>query len=199
MRRAPRAHLEGVPRLSIIITSTRPERQGTAVADWFVAQATAHAGFDCALVDLAEVNLPLFDEPKHPKLGEYVHPHTRAWSQTVAASDAFVFILPEYNHFPPPAFVNAIDFLLSEWAYKAAGFVSYGGISGGTRASELAKLQLTTVKVMPMFEQVTLPMIGKLVQNGKLTSAPHLEAAAKGMLDELLRWTTALQTLRQAR
>jgi hypothetical protein len=65
------------PTLQIIIASTRPGRVGPSVAAWLYDRAVKAGDFDVELIDLAEVNLPLFDEPKHPRFGEYVHPHTR--------------------------------------------------------------------------------------------------------------------------
>jgi NAD(P)H-dependent FMN reductase len=74
-----------VSKLEIIVASTRPGRVGLPVAKWIEGEATAHGGFDeVEIVDLAEVNLPFFDEPKHPRLGEYEHQHTKDWSAKVA-------------------------------------------------------------------------------------------------------------------
>src|SRR5262249_619699 len=50
--------------LQVVIVSTRQARKGDAVASWFETRARAHGAFDIELVDLAEVNLPLFDEPE---------------------------------------------------------------------------------------------------------------------------------------
>ena len=113
-----------MPKLSIVVGSTRPGRIGLAVATWFVERARAHGGFEIELVDLAALNLPMLDEPKHPSLREYTHAHTRAWSATVASADAFVFVTPEYNHGAPAPLINAIDYLVHEWSYKPAAFVS---------------------------------------------------------------------------
>ena len=41
-------------------------------------------------MDLAEVNLPMFNEPRHPRLGQYEYQHTRDWSATVSRADAFI-------------------------------------------------------------------------------------------------------------
>ena len=71
------------PVLQIIIASTRPGRVGPSVANWIHERAVAHGGFDVELVDLAEVNLPMFDEPKHPRFRQYVHQHTKEWSSTI--------------------------------------------------------------------------------------------------------------------
>ena len=67
---------------------------------------------------------------------QYEHEHTKEWTASVNAADAFVFVLPEYNLLAAARFVNAIDYLFWEWQYKPVGFVSYGGVSGGLRAAQ---------------------------------------------------------------
>src|SRR4051794_25412902 len=82
--------------LKIIIASTRPGRVGLPIGNWVEQAAKAHGGFDrVEVLDLAEINLPFLDEPKHPRLREYVHPHTIAWSEAVDSADAFVIVSPE--------------------------------------------------------------------------------------------------------
>jgi NAD(P)H-dependent FMN reductase len=187
-----------MPRLQIIIVSTREGRKGTAVAAWFVQQAQQHGAFDVDVVDLAEMALPLFDEPEHPRLQKYQHDHTRAWSARVASADAFVFVTPEYNFSAPPSLLNALDYLAREWAYKAAGFVSYGGASGGTRAVQMAKMTMTTLKMVPLVEAVAIPFFAKFLDasSGAFAADANQNAAAVTMLNELARWTSALAALR---
>jgi NAD(P)H-dependent FMN reductase len=184
--------------LQIVVASTRNERKGLAVAQWCETQARAHAGFDVEMVDLAEVNLPMLDEPEHPRLRHYHYEHTQAWSAIVSRADAFVFVTPEYNFGAPPALVNALDYVLHEWAYKPAGFVSYGGVSGGTRAVQMLKQIVTTLKMMPMYEAVAIPMFAQYVTaDGTAFAPPDVQVrAARTMLDELKRWTEALKVLR---
>lgn len=184
--------------LQIVVASTREQRQGPAVARWFLAQAGKHAGFSVELVDLAEVNLPLLDEPHHPRLANYMHDHTKRWSAIVSRADAFVFVTPEYNFGSPPSLVNALDYLLREWAYKPVGFVSYGGISGGTRSVQMTKQIVTSLRMMPMVEAVTIPMFTQYIDRHthEFTPTEVQEKAAGAMLDELARWTGALAPLR---
>src|SRR5690606_2775885 len=113
-RRAP--HPQGLPPpgdpvvrpvLQVIVASTRKGRQGPVVGAWFLEQARAHDRFEIELVDLAEVNLPLLDEPAHPRLAQYEHEHTKAWSRTISRADAFVFVTPEYDFGPPASLINA--------------------------------------------------------------------------------------------
>jgi NAD(P)H-dependent FMN reductase len=185
-----------MPRLQVVVVSTRPGRAGLPVAHWFFERAKAHGHFEVELVDLKEVALPLFDEPRHPRFRTYEHEHTRAWSAIVSRADAFVFVTPEYNFGVPPSLINALDFLSGEWAYKAAGFVSYGGASGGTRSVQMAKLVLTSLKIVPLPEAVSIPFFAKLIDAAGVFDGEAQNAPAKAMLDELARWTGALTTLR---
>jgi NAD(P)H-dependent FMN reductase len=184
-------------KLSVIIASTRPGRVGLPVGQWFLERARAHAKFEPRLVDLKDVALPLLDEPKHPRLRQYEHAHTKAWSAVVDASDAFVFVVPEYNHSAPPALLNAIDYLFAEWQYKAAGLVSYGGASGGMRAVQALKPTLSGLKVVPLPETVAIPFVNKEIdEKGAFRGGEAHDKAATGLLDELARWTDALKSLR---
>ncbi len=183
-------------KLATIAVSTRPGRVGIHVARWMQGVAEAHGGFDSRLVDLAEVNLPIYDEPKHPRLRDYQHEHTRRWSAIVEEADAFVFVTPEYNYGPSPALVNALDYVFSEWGYKPASFVSYGGVSGGLRAVQSTKLTLTTLRVVPLNEAVVVPFVANQVKDGVFTPNEVQEKAAPEMLDALARWSDALKVLR---
>jgi NAD(P)H-dependent FMN reductase len=170
---------------------------GLPVANWFVEHAKAHGRFEIEIGDLKEIDLPAMDEPNHPRLQKYEHEHTKHWSARVRAADAFVFVTPEYNYGLAPALVNALDYLFFEWAYKAAGFVSYGGVSGGTRSVQMSKLILTTLKIMPLPEAVNIPFVFKHMDpSGVFKPEEGLVKAATVMLDELHRWTEALQPLR---
>jgi NAD(P)H-dependent FMN reductase len=185
------------PRLHVIVASTRPGRKGLSVARWFEGFAKEHGGFEAVLVDLADFALPVFDEPKHPLTREYQHEHTKRWSESVAAADAYAFVMPEYNYFPPSSLVNALDYLVAEWTYKPAGLVSYGGVSGGLRAAQAVKLLLTTLKVMPIPEGVAVPNFARFLgEDGAFRPDELVEKSATTMLGELLRWAEALKPLR---
>jgi NAD(P)H-dependent FMN reductase len=184
-------------KLHTIICSTRPGRIGPHVATWFHAFATQNSGFETKLVDLAEVNLPVFDEPHHPRTRTYLHDHTKRWSASVAEADAFVFVTPEYDYFPPSALVNALQYLSAEWAYKAASFVSYGGISGGWRGVQMTKQILGALKVVAIAESVPIPMVAQFIDDSQtFTPNEPMIAGTKLMLNELERWAAALKTMR---
>jgi NAD(P)H-dependent FMN reductase len=187
------------PTLMIVIASTRPGRIGLPVGEWFAARAQEHGGFDVDVADLAEIDLPFMDEPKHPRLREYTHQHTKDWSAEVEAADAFVFVHPEYNYGINAPLKNALDYLNSEWKYKPLGLVSYGGVSAGTRAAQMIKQVATTLGMFPLFEAVSIPFVAEFVgEDGAIVPNEVMEKAAGGMLDELLRVSAAFAQLRAA-
>lgn len=186
-------------RLHTIVCSTRPGRVGPAVAEWFQGIAAEDPSFESILVDLAAVNLPMYDEPRHPALQQYEHEHTKRWGASVAAADAFVFVTPEYNYGPPPSLVNALNYVYKEWNYKPVGFVSYGGVSGGMRAVVTEKMTVTTLKMVPLVEAVVIPTVAQhLSAERKFVPNDLHIVSAKALLAELARWARALKPLRQA-
>ena len=184
------------PRLGIIICSTRPGRQGGIVAQWAFEHAKAHTAFTAELVDLAEVNLPLLDEPHHPRLQKYTKPHTLAWSAKVKSLDAFVFVTPEYDYAMPAALLNALQFLALEWAHKPCSFLSYGGISGGLRGVQMSKQVVTALGMVPIQEAVAQPLFSHHIKDGVFAPGEAQDKAFGALLDSLARWETALKPLR---
>lgn len=187
------------PVLQVIIGATRPGRLGPTIARWFTDIAESHGGFDVELVDLAEVGLPLLDEPENPaRGGAYHHDHSKAWSATVQRADSFVFVVPEYNNGYNAATKNAIDYLYHEWRDKAVAIVSYGGnVGAGTRAAQALKQVFLAVKAMPVHEAVNIPFVYTMLdEHGQFRGTEVLARAASTMLDELARRDLAGRILR---
>lgn len=194
-----------VPSIAVIVGSTRPGRRARLVADWVHENAEKHllGRAKVEIVDLAEYDLPLLDEAVPAAIGTYANSHTLRWAERIAAYDGFVFVTPEYNHSPPAALKNAIDFLFSEWSDKAAGFVSYG-LNGGVRAVEQLRLTLAEVKIACVRSQVALSLftdfdVQDIQQPGRLTPASHHDEILERMLDEVVDWTVALGALHAGR
>jgi NAD(P)H-dependent FMN reductase len=188
-----------MPKLLIVIASTRPGRIGLPVAEWFVDRVTEHGGFELELADLAVLDLPLLDEPSHPRLRQYTKEHTRAWSAIVDASDAVVLVTAEYNYGYPAALKNALDYLHHEWRYKPVGFVSYGGVAAGTRAVQQLKQIVTALAMMPTTASVNIPFVAQFLDDDRVIQGNDvMTQAAADMLDELLTVQSALAPLRAA-
>jgi NAD(P)H-dependent FMN reductase len=189
-------HHEGTPILLTILGSVRPGRVGQPVAEWFSGRVQVDGRFSLESVDLGELALPALDEPNHPRMRKYTQSHTQAWSKIVEKADAIVIITPEYNHGYPGSLKDALDYLNQEWKHKPIGFISYGGVSAGTRA--VAQLQQVTsaLNMVPAATAITLPFVAQLVQDGALVGNEVMEQAAAAMLDELLVLEQALGALR---
>lgn len=125
-------------KFAIIIGSTWPGRKGEAVAKWAYDIARQRSDVEFEVLDLADFNLPLLDEPPPAMSGRYGQPPTRAWSVRVASFDGYVFATPEYNHGVSSALKNAMDFLYGEWADKAAGFIGYDYTMGARAVEHLS-------------------------------------------------------------
>ncbi|MHC2365157.1 NADPH-dependent FMN reductase [Rhizobium leguminosarum] len=184
-------------KLSVIIGSTRPGRAGVPIARWAYSEAISHGAFEVELLDLAEFNLPLLDEPKHPRLQQYEHEHTKRWSAAIGPADAFLFVTPEYDYFTSAALVNALQFLSVEWHYKAAAIVSYGGVSGGLRATQELRQLIGNLNMMAIPQTVPVPFFSKFINEEK-TFVPEqpVVAGLRQALDELSKWSEASKLLR---
>lgn len=184
------------PKLMIVIASTRPGRAGEPIGEWFRATAEAGGTFEIDYADLAEINLPFMDEPNHPRLRQYTQQHTKDWSARVDAADAFVFVTPEYNHGMTAPLKNAIDYLNQEWQYKPLGFVSYGGVAGGTRSVQMIKPIANVLKMTPLPEAVVIPLFQRFMADGQFQPEDLIEDAAVTMLGQLARWAEVLRPMR---
>ena len=181
--------------IAIIAGSTRPGRKALDIARWVHDIASRRIDSTFEVVDIADFDLPLLDEPMPPIFHQYTKPHTLAWAAKIASFDAFVFVTPEYNHSTSGALKNAIDFLFAEWNDKAAGFVGYGG-NGGIRAVEHLRLVMSEMKVATVRAQVPLSLFADFESFTTFKPRPEQEKAVDAMLDDLIAWGRALQTLR---
>jgi NAD(P)H-dependent FMN reductase len=179
----------------IIVGSVRPNRVGLPIAQWVRSEAEKHGGFEIDFTDLAEVNLPFMDEPNHPAKHQYTKPHTFAWSARVDAADAFIFVTPEYNHSFSPALKNAVDYLSQEWWRKPVGFVSYGGMSAGTRGVVALEAALSTVGLVKTGANLEISLPSATFTDGVFVPTQREITILTNLLNELGPLAAALQPL----
>jgi NAD(P)H-dependent FMN reductase len=182
-------------RVAIITGSTRPGRNNEAVARWVYDVAKKRTDAEFEYVDIADFKLPLLDEPVPASMGQYRHAHSKVWADKIGSFDAYIFVTPEYNHAPSAALKNAIDYLYREWNNKAAGFVSYGS-AGGARAVEQLRLVMGELMVADVRAQVTLSLFTDFENFSRFKPDPRHEAEVNTMLDQVIAWGMALQSVR---
>jgi NAD(P)H-dependent FMN reductase len=183
-------------RIAIILGSTRPNRNGEAVAKWVYEIAKKHTAAEFEFVDIKDYNLPLLDEPAPPAMGQYSKPHTKRWAEKIASFDAYIFVTPEYNHGTSGALKNAIDYLYAEWNNKAAGFVSYGSAMG-VRAVEHLRLVMGEIKIADVRQQVMLSLFTDFENMSVFKPAARHEKSVNSLIEEVISWGTALKTVRE--
>ena len=183
-------------KIAVVTGSTRPGRNNEAVARWVYGLSKQRKDVEFELVDIADYDLPLLDEPVPPSLGQYTHEHTKKWAAKVGSFDAYVFVTPEYNHGISGALKNAIDYLYREWNHKAAGFVSYGS-AGGARAVEHLRLVMAELAVATVRAQVALSLFTDFENFSAFKPGAPQERAVNTMLDQVIGWGGALKLFRE--
>lgn len=184
-------------KLKIINATVRPGRKGPLVANWIAELVKASNLFEVEVIDLGEENLPMMNEPNHPAAKKYQHEHTKRWSSKIEETEAFIFVTGEYDFGYPAPLRNALEYLFQEWNYKAAAVVSYGGISAGTRAAKALKDDLTTFKMVPIYESVNIPFFAEYInEDEQFVGNESAEKSAQAMLKELVRWVKGLKSIR---
>lgn len=192
-------------KIQVILGSTRPGRVIERVGKWVAASAEQVEGFEVEVVDLADYNLPFFDEAISPRYNpnRTINPAAKKWLDKLAEADGFIFVTPEYNHSITGVLKNALDYVTSELTKKPVAVVSYGSV-GGARAAEHLKAILIESKAAIVPEAVALvgaiPSI--LSEDGVLDAEqaknPYGPARAVDVtLSELGWWTQTLKAGRE--
>jgi NAD(P)H-dependent FMN reductase len=182
-------------KIAIILGSTKPGRNGEAVAKWAYELAKKRTDAEFELVDIADYNLPLYDEPYPAMMQQYTKEHTKKWSQKINEFDGYIFVTAEYNHSIPGALKNAIDYLNVEWKNKSAGFISYGS-AGGARAVEHLRLVAAELHMADVRAQVMLSLFTDFVNMSEFKPDSRHEAEVDELLNQVISWSNALKTLR---
>ncbi len=179
----------------VIVGTTRQGRVGKKVADWYLEQAkAAQSGFDFEVLDIAEENLELFNEPVSPMMRQYTK-RQEELAVKVAGADAFIFVTAEYNHSVPASLKNFIDYLNPEWHHKVAGYVGYGSL-GGVRSIEHLIQIMAELRVASIKDHIHINAIWEALDNNGTPKEGYAHGDVTAQLKELEWWAGALKTAR---
>jgi NAD(P)H-dependent FMN reductase len=184
-----------VVKLQVILGSTRPGRAGEEVAKWVYKIAGQRDDVEVELVDIADYELPLLDEPIPPMMRKYTKNHTKKWSEKIEEADAYIFVAAEYNHGIAGGLKNAIDYLNHEWRNKSVGFVSYGS-NGGSRAVEHLRGVAGELHLADVREQVLLYLDRDFENYKTFKTAEKHEVQLSKVIDQVVSWAEAMQYVR---
>jgi NAD(P)H-dependent FMN reductase len=195
--------MNSMPRIALIISSTRAARFADTPAQWILKQARARGDMEVELIDLRDYSLPFFDEVASNLWVPSQSPEAVRWQETIARFDGYIFVVGEYNHSISGALKNALDQAYNEWNRKPFTAIGYGGV-GATRAIEHLRLIGVELQMVPTHAAVHIgggdfmavyPMLGnKPIEDIEANLLPSASTA----LDELLWWAKATMAAKAA-
>jgi|SRR5579884_4213956 len=126
-------------KLQIIVGSTRPERVSDRVAKWVAKAAAQLSDSEVEIVDLADYNLPFFNETMSPQFNPNRQsvPSVRRWLDKLSQADAYVLVTPEYNRSYSAVLKNALDFIDFQISQKPVALVAHGTTGGAQAVAHL--------------------------------------------------------------
>ncbi len=184
-------------KIGIISGSVREGNNAIKVSEWVYDFVTKRndEGAEYEIVDLADYQLPLLGAQIPAEYQDTANATVKSWSEKMASFDAYIFVTPEYNHALGGALKNALDYLNPEVNNKAAALVGYGSL-GGARAHENMRSILGELSVATVHTTTNFSLITDFENMSVFKPAAHNEVNANGMLDDLLLWSKAFQTIR---
>lgn len=190
-------------KIQIIMGSTRTGRFVEQPSKWIFEKLKQKKDIEAELIDLRDWPLPFFDEPVSPSMmgvmkKDYVNEAAKNWAKKIGEADGYIIVTPEYNHGYTGVLKNAIDYVYNEWNNKPVAFISYGGISGGTRAVQQLRQIVIELQMVPIRNGVHIPMYwSKLDSKGNLIT-DSLEEGGENLLNQLILWAKNLKSTKEA-
>lgn len=192
--------------VQIIVGTTRQGRVSDRVGNWVAATARNVEGLTTEVVDLADYDLPFFDEAIPPRYNpdRQPVPEVKKWLDKLSEADAYVIVTAEYNRGMPAVLKNALDLVGYEMEQKPVALVAHGSTGG---AQAVANLRITvpgcgafTIPNATYFSDYAAQHIndeGELSED--LKSKPHgPQASLQGTLEQLAWFAKATSEARNA-
>ena len=193
-----------LPKIALIIGSTRTTRFADIPAQWMLKQAQAHTDMSVELVDLRDYNLPFFNEMASNAYMPSSDAHAVAWQKKIGEFDGYIFVVSEYNHSVSAALKNALDQAYVEWAHKPMGAIAYGSM-GGARALEHLRGIAVELQMVPVRNAVHIGggdfwrVHSGMGGSGNMADIEAtLLPSAKLTLDDIVWWANATMAARAA-
>ncbi|MGB4768006.1 MAG: NAD(P)H-dependent oxidoreductase [Candidatus Saccharimonas sp.] len=176
----------------VVTGSVRPTSAGKNVLP-LVVQDLEAKGANVTVADVAELDLPFYNDPLPTSAPEFAPTDERvvAWTKLVAEADGVLLLTPEYNHTMTPVQLNAVDWIGKEWEDKPVALVGYGWRSGAGQAHATAREALAVnLKAKVGDDQTNLFFMKDLNPDGTPVDEAAVLQKIGASVDELLQATT---------
>jgi NAD(P)H-dependent FMN reductase len=192
-----------MPRIAVIIGSTRDTRFGEKPAQWIFDLARSRGDMEVELVDIRDYALPFFNEAASNLWMPSQDPNAVRWQKKIGEFDGYIFVTSEYNRSIPASLKNALDQAYVEWGKKPAAIVAYGGVGGAFAADHLRtiaiELQMVPVRSAVHIGGGEFMKVHPMGSNEPLSAIEYaIKPAAETMLDSLLWWADVTKKGREA-
>lgn len=172
----------------VVTGSVRPNSVNSKVVP-IVVEALEAKGAAVTVANLADINLPFYDDPLPPTAPEFAPTNERvvAWTKLVADADGVLLVTPEYNHTMSPVQLNAVDWIGKEWEDKPVALVGYGWRSGAGQAHATAREALAVnLKARVGDDQANLYFMKDLNPDGSVLDQEAVNAKIEASINDLL-------------
>jgi len=174
-------------KILVVIGSARKGRVADKVLGYIQEDLINREGVEVTVADLAELNLPFFNNENSPMSPDYTitDPAVIAWSELVKANDSVLFITPEYNHTLSAIQKNALDSLGADWFEKPVTAVAYGW-SGGSLAVLTLREVLENLKADTKHDIAQLAFMKDLNPDGSALDEASVKTQIATTIDGVL-------------
>ncbi len=181
-------------KISIVYGSTRLGRLGIRLAKYITNEINSQ-NFEATLIDPLEYNFPLLFK----RLSDY-HEEEKPKKMLDLQSifndtDAFILVSAEYNHMPPPALINLINYYSAEYNRKISTVCTYSsGDFAGVRVQSPLRAMLTQLGCPCIKYGMFQPNIAKnFNENGRAIDPVDAKKRFNIFFNELVWYAKALK------
>jgi NAD(P)H-dependent FMN reductase len=182
-----------MPRIAVIIGSTRDKRFGAKPAQWIFELANSRKELDVELVDIRDFNLPFFNEAATNLWVPSEDENAQKWQKKIGEFDGYIFVTAEYNRSIPASLKNALDQAYVEWNRKPAAILGYGATAGARAVEHLRSIAIE-LQMVPLRNAVHIGgsefmKVHPMGDNEPISAIEDaILSSANKMLDELEWW-----------
>lgn len=174
-------------KITIVSSSTRTGRLSPRVA-LALKVAIEKTDNSAQIIDLSEINLPIFEE----RLAYLDSPNDglKAVSDTLQASDGFIFLTPEYNGSISSGMKNFIDvFAKDPFNGKPIGVATAStGAMGGIRAAYQLQQIILSIFGYPIPQMLTVGNMDKVLDENGVVLEASFQKRLDGFLEAYLEF-----------
>ncbi|MBX2980866.1 MAG: NAD(P)H-dependent oxidoreductase [Flavobacteriales bacterium] len=172
-------------RILVLSSSIRAGRMSHRVAQHLKRHIQNTGRHIVHLVDLQELDLPLFHE--RLKFLENPGPEVLAFAEQVRSADGVIMVSPEYNGSYPASLKNVIDLLTEDWRKKPIALVPVSsGAFGGTQVVTQLLFTLWKIRAWVVPGAMHVPNVkDNFQEDGTAVDAEAWARRTTALLDEL--------------